>query len=85
MNSSTSVVVESEPSCHGDDAISEKLSNEHENCCYGDCMGCVTGSQYLQSTHLFIVPMYSPAATAAPSNHLLPQHSSNLFRPPILI
>lgn len=83
MDSSESVVVVTEPSCHGGDIISEEPSNEH--CCNGDCMGCVIGSQFLQSTHLFIVPMYSPAVTATPSNHLLPQHSSNLFRPPILI
>ena len=85
MDSSKSVAMKSEPSCHGDDVFSEDLINEQESCCYGDCMGCVTGSQYLHPTSMFIVSLYSLAVTTTPSNHLLPQHSSNLFRPPILI
>lgn len=85
MDSSKSLVALSEPSCHGGDIISEEPGNERQNCCYGDCMDCVTGFQYLQSPQLFIVSIYSSAVTAAPSTHMLPQHSSNLFRPPILI
>jgi hypothetical protein len=68
--------------CHGD-----KTENTEENmdCCQGDCTGCVLSTSVFDSLTVDFSNIPHAEKLTIISNHLLPAHTSNLYRPPILI
>jgi hypothetical protein len=68
--------------CHGEDADN---TAEAMDCCKGDCTGCVLSTTVTSSSAAGLPKPLQAEKLAYISNHLLPAHSSNLYRPPIQI
>ena len=68
--------------CHGEDADNAK---ETMDCCQGDCTSCVLSTSVTNSSAAGLPKLPQAEKLIYISNHLLPAHSSNLYRPPIQI
>ncbi|MFL0798007.1 MAG: hypothetical protein K6L73_11025 [Cellvibrionaceae bacterium] len=82
----TSIQVENtevhEP-CHGD--TRESVNNESIDCCEGDCSSCLLTSNVSEISALNTTVNLQAPLVILTTNHLLPAHRANLYRPPILI
>ena len=74
--------MDEQPPCHDD-----KTANAEEtmDCCQGDCTGCVLSTSVSNSLAVDLPNLPQAEKLVVISNHLLPAHTSNLYRPPILI
>ena len=68
--------------CHGDKAVASEKVME---CCQGDCTGCVLSTSLSHSESAVLPNPPKSEKLIGISNHLLTAHTSNLYRPPILI
>jgi hypothetical protein len=84
----TSSSDESSPPCHQQNSTVQTLIPAEinaNNCCDGDCNDCFLGSTITTQESSLTPSVYQALPSIAVVNIQLSAHSSNLYRPPILI
>lgn len=69
--------------CHGDEPPSD--ATPEMGCCEGDCSDCMIISYYSEPGIALLATNKTQGVLSIMGNHLLPQHNTSLYRPPILI
>jgi hypothetical protein len=84
----TSSSIDSSAPCHEKDSIDQTSTPSGINgndCCDGDCNGCYLGSTITAKNSALMPIIHQASINMDIDNSQLSAHSSNLYRPPILI
>jgi hypothetical protein len=74
--------------CHGEQTNSPSAAlsmSENSECCDGDCSNCILSFNISAKRTSSLSDNHQAIINITIDNHKLSAHSSNLFRPPILI